>query len=629
MSERSEKNNQIALFMKISGADFDTARQALTVNNLEQAIIYHLERTNAIGAPEADVAAASTSTDANLPIDDDDEVRPPIPPKREQLILPNADKFPYRKPKIENILGFSNSTRELFNRQMNASEAQPSTKPAVPSRLSELFRPPVDITFGGSFEAARDYAKEQNKWLIVNVQDMSDFNCQVLNRDIWSSGKLREVIQRYFVFWQVAIDNTDGHRFQVFYGIQVFPYVGIIDPRTGEEKLCYKTGFKLTLNDFMDTLKIYLKENTPHPNAVDGIVSIVDEKYFEIKTTNSTKNHATASPNPKRKRLEPSSLTEQEQIELAIAHSLREVNATKDDNKSDSFGEPSSDEVDFDFDDESSNKSFDMSYPQMKPKLSHSLNQSHNEDAIAGPSNDESPPKIFKLNIDCFDEIFEYLGVKDLHSFGQTCKRMNKVAGEYFKQNHSSAEIFCEKDGIHTVYSDKDGVIDNLIQTSGFIKFIPCISINYRFESTQPMGPLKYIKSHISEFEATNHIYLWKLCIKNETVENFKQLLPQLEILQHRHCTMYGDFYDLILKHCKNLREIYIQESDVGYRINGKLNWLLQEYPKLERLELMPDDSYKFEELVEFEELREFFVRNPNVQRFSITLEYLWHNANI
>ncbi|XP_031631535.1 UBX domain-containing protein 7-like [Contarinia nasturtii] len=417
MSEESEQNNQIALFMEISGADFDTARQALTVNNfnLEQAINYHLERSNAIGAPEDDVAAASTSTDANLPIDDDDEVRPPILPKREQLILPNEDNFRYRKrlttatrtvcplrnfelegrmqeerlkavvmgnisttgidpsdvdesinyltkatasnPK-ENILGFSNSTRELFNRQLNASAAQPSTKSTVPSRLSELFRPPVDMTFCGSFQAARDYAKEQNKWLIVNVQDMSDFNCQVLNRDIWSSDKLREIIKRYFVFWQVAIDNTDGHRFQVFYGIQVFPYVGIIDPRTGEEKLCYKTGFKLTLNDFMDKLKIYLKENTPHPNADDGIVSTFDEKYFETKTTNSTNNHATASPNPKRKRLEPSSLTEQEQIELAIAHSLREVNAAEDDNKSDSFGEPSSDESDFDFDDESSNQSY-------------------------------------------------------------------------------------------------------------------------------------------------------------------------------------------------------------------------------------------------------------------------------
>lgn len=401
MSDETEQNNQIALFMEISGestkrltpssvagkvhkmiafvfsiakgADFDTAKHALTANNfnLEQAINYHLERSNSVGAPEDDVAgkrdshflvsrkgfiiwsalvidyfdafainrksicrlhflAASTSTDANLPnlpIDDEDEVRPPILPKREQLILPNEDNFRYRKRRTAtartvcplrnfelegrmqeerlkaavlsdyisldasadidpasfaapdslkpkpNVLGFANSTREFLQGKVVAS-AQPATKSTAPSRLSELFRPPVDITFCGSFQAARDYAKEQNKWLIVNVQDMSNFNCQVLNRDIWSSEKLRGVIKKYFIFWQVAIDNTDGHRFQVFYGIQVFPYVGIIDPRTGEEKLSYKTGFQLTLNEFMTTLKDYLLENTPHPNAVSVNVTV-------------------------------------------------------------------------------------------------------------------------------------------------------------------------------------------------------------------------------------------------------------------------------------------------------------------------------------------------------------------
>lgn len=262
-----------------------------------------------------------------MPIDDDDDnddVRPPILPKREQLLMPNEDNFRYRKRRTvpsrtvcplrnfelegrmqeerlraavmgnlttndgdlikytlnqidmslptasnpkEKLLGFSNNTRELINNHISG-KAPPSTKTSAPSRLSELFRPPVDITFCGSFQAARDYAKEKNKWLIINVQDMSDFNCQVLNRDIWSSDKLRAIIKKYFIFWQVAIDNTDGHRFQVFYGIQVFPYVGIIDPRTGEEKLSYKTGFRLTLNEFMDKLKIYLQENTAHPNLV-------------------------------------------------------------------------------------------------------------------------------------------------------------------------------------------------------------------------------------------------------------------------------------------------------------------------------------------------------------------------
>lgn len=65
-------------------------------------------------------------------------------------------------------------------------------------------------------------------------------------------------------------------------------------------------------------------------DAEDGTILELDEKYFETTkttatpttstTTNSTTNnhHVTSSPCAKRKRVEPSSLSEQEQIELAI-----------------------------------------------------------------------------------------------------------------------------------------------------------------------------------------------------------------------------------------------------------------------------------------------------------------------
>lgn len=45
-------------FYAFVGADFEMAKQALTVNNfnLERAINYHLERSNSVGAPEDDVA---------------------------------------------------------------------------------------------------------------------------------------------------------------------------------------------------------------------------------------------------------------------------------------------------------------------------------------------------------------------------------------------------------------------------------------------------------------------------------------------------------------------------------------------------------------------------------------------
>lgn len=49
------------------------------------------------------------------------------------------------------------------------------------------------------------------------------------------------------------------------------------------------------------------------------------------------------------------------------------------------------------------------------------------------------PPKIFKLNVDCFEEIFNYLAIHDIFAMGETCTRMQNVAGYYFQQNFPDA----------------------------------------------------------------------------------------------------------------------------------------------------------------------------------------------
>lgn len=53
--------------------------------------------------------------------------------------------------------------------------------------------------------------------------------------------------------------------------------------------------------------------------------------------------------------------------------------------------------------------------------------------AVAGPLNLGSTYAIFKLTIDCFDEIFDYLSLQDLSSFGQTCKAMQIVSLSKFE----------------------------------------------------------------------------------------------------------------------------------------------------------------------------------------------------
>ena len=70
--------------------------------------------------------------------------------------------------------------------------------------LEELFKPPIDIIFKGDLQTARDSATSAKKWLLVNIQDACEFQCQVLNRDVWSNEAVKTILREHFIFWQVS-----------------------------------------------------------------------------------------------------------------------------------------------------------------------------------------------------------------------------------------------------------------------------------------------------------------------------------------------------------------------------------------------------------------------------------------
>lgn len=53
----------------------------------------------------------------------------------------------------------------------------------------------------------------QNKWLMINIQNVQDFACQCLNRDVWSNEAVKNIIREHFIFWQVESQNSVGGRF--------------------------------------------------------------------------------------------------------------------------------------------------------------------------------------------------------------------------------------------------------------------------------------------------------------------------------------------------------------------------------------------------------------------------------
>lgn len=50
---------------------------------------------------------------------------------------------------------------------------------------------------------AKDCGQQENKWLMINIQNVQDFACQCLNRDVWSNEAVKTIIREHFIFWQV------------------------------------------------------------------------------------------------------------------------------------------------------------------------------------------------------------------------------------------------------------------------------------------------------------------------------------------------------------------------------------------------------------------------------------------
>lgn len=69
--------------------------------------------------------------------------------------------------------------------------------------LADLFRPPLEVLFKGTFEKARSTAAKQQRWLLLNLQDPGVFDCQLLNRDTWSDEGVKALIKASFIMIQL------------------------------------------------------------------------------------------------------------------------------------------------------------------------------------------------------------------------------------------------------------------------------------------------------------------------------------------------------------------------------------------------------------------------------------------
>ncbi|XP_055299459.1 uncharacterized protein LOC129567026 isoform X2 [Sitodiplosis mosellana] len=78
--------------------------------------------------------------------------------------------------------------------------------------------------------------------------------------------------------------------------------------------------------------------------------------------------------------------------------------------------------------DEKQSQPWNKSDSRNRSQNEQNPNLSKNALAVAEPPNDESSARMFTLNIDCLEELFEWLSIKDLFTLRQTFQTVSATA---------------------------------------------------------------------------------------------------------------------------------------------------------------------------------------------------------
>lgn len=296
-------DQEVEEFCAITGAEKNTARNFLELSgfNLEAAINLYL--TDPSSADESQ----QPTTSANSLVE-----RKPIPKTSGTLVDESfqTSYAPIRKYKARNSVfdkfrDFEAETNEhtklMKSKAQNSAESDQEVVVEQPTNggfskrrtLETLFRPPVEIMHRGNFETAKQEALQKKRWILVNIQNVEEFACQVLNRDIWNHTMVKHLIANNFVFWQIYHDSAEGNRFGTYYPVDSFPFVAIIDPVTGEMVKTIRNPKDTVC--FCDTL-IHFLENNVNSSSMKILTSLVDKSSSENGTA-----HQNNSSTSKRK----------------------------------------------------------------------------------------------------------------------------------------------------------------------------------------------------------------------------------------------------------------------------------------------------------------------------------------
>ena len=190
--------------------------------------------------------------------------------------------------------------------QLSQATGGASEASSKSSLLAEMYRPPFELMSRLPWDQARQEGKDGEKWILVNIQDPSIFDCQLLNRDIWKNSGIMDTIKENFIFMQYSKDDPKGSQYVQYYFQEkddqtAYPHIAIVDPRTGE--------------------KVKVWSGPPAPKPMDFLMQL--HEFLDRYSLKATAKNPVARRKPEtKKETQVERMTEEQMMEMALQASL-------------------------------------------------------------------------------------------------------------------------------------------------------------------------------------------------------------------------------------------------------------------------------------------------------------------
>lgn len=220
-------------------------------------------------------------------------------------------------------------------------------------------------------------------------------------------------------------------------------------------------------------------------------------------------------------------------------------------------------------------------------------------------------PPYLKLIADCWENIFEYLSFNDILSMGQTCKRMNQMAGFYIHEYHPQLKFQPYDGDIRYKYST------SLRLKTDFHRFISVMNITHVADFASILGVETFDSLKTLIFTTGTGSLI------GESIGRMRNVLKNVENIELNFCRINGNVFEQFAMHCPKLKSLEVKRCIVAA---GDDPLFVQKFPALRRLRYQQSLEHPNRQI---NVLKIFLENHLNLGHFEIDFRLLWTNREL